>query len=102
MITPAQFSLSPLVGVERAMGDFRRGLPVLVSSPDGQSVLAVAAELARPETVQAITNWSGAPPYLVLSHQRAVTLKIRLYTPEVVLLPQYGNGGWETAEAAKS
>ncbi|MEQ1888038.1 MAG: GTP cyclohydrolase II, partial [Alphaproteobacteria bacterium] len=33
---------------------------------------------------------------------RAVTLKIRLYTPEVVLLPQYGNGGWETAEAAKS
>lgn len=98
-----QFSISSLVGVERAMGDFRRGLPVLIcDDADGLPLLAVAAELARPETIQAMTQWAGTSPFLALTHQRAATLKIRLYTPDVVLLPQNVKGGWETADAAKS
>ncbi len=101
-MSPEQFSISPLVGVERSMGDFRRGLPVLLSEPDAPSLLAAPAELARPGTVQAMTRWAGTKPYLVLTHQRAATLKIRLYTPDVVLLPQNAMGGWETDETAKS
>ncbi len=84
------------------MGDFRRGLPVLICEPDAPVVVAVAAELARPETLQAMAQWAGVKPNLVLTHQRAATLKIRLYTPDVVLLPQNATGGWETADAAKS
>lgn len=96
------FRLSSLVPVERAIGDFRRGLPVLLREADGRGLLAVASELARADTVQALTDWAGAPPYLALTHHRAATLKIRLYTPEVVLLPQTGRGGWETAEIARA
>ncbi len=97
-----RFSISPLARVERAIGDFRRGVPVLIQDQgtDASPVLAVAAELARPETVQAITEWAGTPTFLVLTHQRAATLKIRLYTPDVVLLPQGARGGWETVDAA--
>ncbi|MFP5469702.1 MAG: hypothetical protein ACLGGZ_08165, partial [Alphaproteobacteria bacterium] len=77
-MSPEQFSISPLVGVERAMGDFRRGLPVLIcDDAGGPALLAVAAELARPETIQAMTQWAGTSPFLVLTHQRAATLKIR-------------------------
>jgi len=100
-MTEAPFSLPPLTGVERAIGDFRRGLPVVITSQEGPGILALASELARPETLQAITQWAGATPFLVLTHQRAATLKIRLYTPEVVLLPQTRKGGWESAETAK-
>lgn len=101
-MTTEGYSLSPLVQVERAIGDFRRGLPVLLREANGSALFAVAAELARPETVQAITGWAGAAPVLILTHQRAATLKIRLYTPEVVLLPQTGKGGWDTPEAASA
>jgi len=101
-MTSAQFSLSTLVGVERAIGDFRRGLPVLVTQSDAPPILALAAELARPDTMQALSEWAAASPFLVLTHQRAATLKIRLYTPDVVLLPQDAKGGWRTVESAKA
>lgn len=101
-MTVSKFTLSPVVAVERAIGDFRRGLPVVLSEPDAPPLLAVAAELARAETLQVLTAWAGAAPHLALTHQRAATLKIRLYTPNVVLLPQSAVGGWQTAETAKS
>lgn len=99
---PAPFVLSPLVAVDRVIGDFRRGLPVILQDTAGPALLAVAAELARPETLAALAQWGGAAPYLALTHNRAATLKIRLYTPDAVLLPQSGKGGWETAEAARA
>ena len=69
--------------VERAAGDFRRGVPVVVRGPDGESVLALAAETA---TDVALTQLAGlgAAGALILTHARAATLKIRLYTDEVV------------------
>ncbi len=99
-MTSVQFGPSALVGVERAIGDFRRGLPVMVTQADGPPILALAAELARPDTVQALTQWAEASPFLVLTHQRAATLKIRLYTPDVALLPQDAKGGWHSVESA--
>ena len=58
----AHFTVSALVGVERAIGDFRRGLPVVITGADEAPVLALAAELAQPETVQALAVWRAAQP----------------------------------------
>ncbi len=73
--------------VERAAGDFRRGAPVLVTSERaGDNALFVAVETATDATLAALTSTFGAP-VLLLTHARADTLKIRLYTPDVVAVP---------------
>ena len=76
--------------VERAAGDFRRGMPVFIRAARGEeSGLAVAAETVRDATL-ALLGGKGGPQSLVLTHARATTLKVRLYTPEVVLIPSPG------------
>ena len=90
---------SPLVGVERAAGDIRRGLPVVITKDSEAHALVVAAELASDAKIGALNNWSGTTPDLALTHHRAATLKIRLYTPEVVLVPVSSR---LTAETVKS
>ena len=104
-MSETSFSLSPLVAVDRAIGDFRRGIPVLIDdgAPGAASaVLAAAAELLRGETLAALAGWGAAAsncsPFLALTHHRAETLKIRRYTPEIVLLPQ---SDWHDAKAAR-
>jgi GTP cyclohydrolase II len=70
--------------VERAAGDFRRGVPVLIASQrPGESALAVSAETADDGVLGALTQVSGGGS-LILTHARAATLKIRLYTAEAV------------------
>jgi GTP cyclohydrolase II len=77
--------------VERAAGDFRRGVPVLIAAV-GQSAIAVPAETVGDETLAAFARLAAplGPMALVLTHARAATLKIRLYTPEVVMIPLDG------------
>jgi GTP cyclohydrolase II len=67
-----------LARVVRAADCLRAGLPVVLT--DGASFTMCAAETAGDGAL------SGRV-WLVLSHARARTLKIRLYTPEVVALP---------------
>jgi len=63
-----------------AVDAFRRGRPVVIRGSGG-AALAHAAETLTPRA------WKAArASRLVLSHARARTLKIRLYTPEVVAL----------------
>ncbi len=81
---------SPLVAVERAANDLRAGLPAIVD--DGAAgALVFAAELATAEKLATLARWTGAAPDLALTHNRAATLKIRLYTPEIVLVPIAGH-----------
>jgi GTP cyclohydrolase II len=76
--------------VERGAGDFRRGAPVLIRADrPGESALAVAAETAGDQVLGALTRLAG-PASLILTHARASTLKIRLYTAEVVSIPLTG------------
>jgi GTP cyclohydrolase II len=76
--------------VERGAGDFRRGAPVLIAADrPGESALAVAAETADDHVLQGLTRLAG-PASLILTHARASTLKIRLYTAEVVSIPLSG------------
>jgi len=64
----------------RAVDTFRRGAPVRIES-GGHVLLAV--ETAGDESLKAIKPASAAP-LLLLTHARARTLKIRIYTPEIV------------------
>jgi GTP cyclohydrolase II len=74
--------------VDRAAGDLRRGAPVLIRAPrPDHSALAVAAETVTDHTLRALSAEFGAP-MSVLTHDRATTLKIPLYTRDIVLIPQ--------------
>lgn len=92
--------ISPLVAVDRAIGEFRRALPVMITDPalPGACWLALPAELAQDGTLATLGRLGADVPQLVLTHNRARTLKIRLYTPEIVLLPQ---PQWGDAAAAR-
>lgn len=81
------FVQARVIAVERAAQDLRRGLPVTVLEGDGSRAIVVATELVTAEKLAALKGWSGATPDIALTHQRADTLKIRLYTPEIVLVP---------------
>jgi GTP cyclohydrolase II len=73
-----------VVAVERAAGDLRRGLPVVVLPEKGPASLIASAELAGNDVIDAMARWSGAAPHVLLTHHRAATLKIRLYTERAV------------------
>lgn len=79
--------LGGAVAVDRAAAELRRGLPVVVQPPRGAASLVVAAELASPTVIDALKRWSGKGPRVLLTHNRAATLKIRLYTEEAVAVP---------------
>jgi GTP cyclohydrolase II len=73
---------SSLERVPRAVDALRRGAPVAFEGAQPFTVLAV--ETASDETLGALKATKRAPALLVLTHARARTLKIRLYTPDVV------------------
>jgi GTP cyclohydrolase II len=82
--------IPPEQRVERAAGDLRRGMPVLIrGTAAGQSGLAVSAETVTDGILRALAGIAGAPS-LILTHARAATLKIRLYTSGVVSVPASG------------
>ncbi len=75
---------SAVDSVIRAVDAFRRGKPVIVR--DGRALrLAFAVETIDAAALRALKR-RGKTLHLVLTHARAQTLKIRLYTPNVVAL----------------
>jgi len=83
-----QGSLSPLASVERAAYEMRCGRAVYVIDNTDTAALVMATEMATSERIDALTEISGGIlPHIVLTHHRAKTLKIRLYTPDVVRIP---------------
>ncbi len=88
-----------LVAVDRAAHDLRRGRPVLIRDGDGGAVIVVAAELAGAEAFDRLKMLTGAAPDLAITHHRARTLKVRLYTEDVVLVPF---PSWLTVDEALS
>ena len=83
-----QGALSPLAGVERAAYELRSGRAVFVVDGTDAAALVLATEMATSERIAALKETGGgAMPHVVLTHYRAETLKIRLYTPDVVRIP---------------
>jgi GTP cyclohydrolase II len=91
-----------LVQVDRAAHELRRARPVVVIGGHGVggggSVIASAAELVTEELVEQLRSRTGAAPDLAITHHRARTLKVRLYTDDVVLVPF---PDWLTVETAR-
>ncbi len=77
--------VSAALTVERAAGDFRRGAPVLIRGAGSEILMAAAVETLTQETLSALA--AEFTLSLLLTHDRAQTLKIRLYTPDVVAIP---------------
>jgi GTP cyclohydrolase II len=83
----------PLVAVDRAIGDLRRGLPVILADGANHALVA-AAELITSARLDQLRALSGDQLRLILTHNRAATLKIRRYTPDVIAL--VGSAGFAT------
>jgi GTP cyclohydrolase II len=105
-ITAAE--LSGLIAVERAIAELRRGTPVIVQ--DGALAwLVLAAETLEAATLAAVIQAAHKKDpggqtaigdlRLILTHPRAQTLKIRLYTPEIVSLAGVASWPLETIRA---
>jgi GTP cyclohydrolase II len=71
---------SPAARVVRAVDAFRRGEPVILQDTDGSRITALAVETAGDERLAAFRSTSDHPVYQILTHARARTLKIPLYT----------------------
>jgi GTP cyclohydrolase II len=82
---PDPLAAPPMMAVMRAVADLRRGLGVVVSAPGTADLVALAAEMLTDARLAALRGY--AVPDLVLTHHRATTLKIRLYTPSLVRVP---------------
>ena len=76
-----------LLDVDRAAYELRRGRLVLIGDEAGQCVLAVSAEAATAQSIEQLSGLAGVEPDLAITHNRAKTLKVRLYTEDIVLVP---------------
>jgi GTP cyclohydrolase II len=63
----------------------RQGEPVVIVDRSGKRLLAYAVETVADAALKSLAKGRTAPS-LLLTHERAQTLKIRLYTPNVVSL----------------
>jgi GTP cyclohydrolase II len=84
--------------VERAAHALRAGKPVIVKE-GREIVMALAVETLRPAQLTAARKQFKSALHLVLTHARANTLKIRLYTPDVVALAVDKNASVESLRA---
>lgn len=91
-------SEAAMLACDRAAYEFRRGRIVRVEG-DGDSVLAVAAEMLSPQALDRIRSLAGADPDIAITHNRARTLKIPLYTDEIVRIPF---SAWKDAATART
>ncbi len=67
---------TPLVGVERAMAELRRGGIVALRDPSGHAALIAAAEGLGNEVQRRVSALCASSPYLLLTEPRARTLAI--------------------------
>ena len=69
----------PLIAVDRALGELRRGGMVVISSSSvasGRHVLVQAAEAATPQSLERLTDLAGSVRILAITQRRAAALKL--------------------------
>lgn len=85
--TVARTAEARLARVAGAVDAFRQGRPVLVRDGRTAGLVSLAVETAADPEIEALTKAARTPGHLLLTHARADTLKIRLYTEKVVAVP---------------
>ena len=88
-----------MLSVDRAAHDFRRGRPVSICDELGNSIIALASEVSTDQVITRLSEISGTEPSIAITHHRAKTLKVRLYTDEIILIPYKS---WRTAAIART
>jgi len=84
---------------ERAAGELRRGQPVIIEQ--GSAIFLVfAAERITPDQLASLRALTPEAPRLVLTVERARTLKIPAYTGEAVHIPLAASFGRDDIHAA--
>ena len=81
----------PLVAVDRAVGEIRRGGFVIIKGGGDTAVIVQAAEATTPHSLDRFSVLAGHPPSLVLTPHRATALGIEGPEPGPVLL-ELGEG----------
>ena len=76
-----------LAAIARAVDVLRAGQILRISDVSGESIAAVAVETANSASLARFDGSRAIEPVLLLTHERARTLKIRIYTPDIVALP---------------
>jgi GTP cyclohydrolase II len=76
-----------MIRVERAGGDLRAGLPVLVQDL-ASACLVLAAEALETVRIEEALRWvEQATPFMLMTPNRAAALKIRQYTTGAIAIP---------------
>ena len=75
-----------MLAVDRAAHDFRRGRPVSICDEMGNSIIALASEVSTDQVITRLSEISGTEPSIAITHHRARTVKVRLYTEEIILI----------------
>ncbi len=75
-----------LAEIARAVDAMRSGSFVRIRDDGGAETAALAVETATKTALELLAAPGDPPPLLVLTHARARTLKLRLYTPEVAAI----------------
>jgi GTP cyclohydrolase II len=76
-----------LIEVERAAGDLRAGLPVMVTDADGACLVAAPETISREMMSTILAHIPNKDPFFLLTAERGDALKLRRYTPGTLALP---------------
>ena len=79
-----------LRAVARAIGELRRGDPVLLHGSGGEAALILAVETARPESLSWIVDAGSGQSFLLLTERRAAALDLSPAGGRVTALPAGG------------
>jgi GTP cyclohydrolase II len=86
MTVPESHSTDPLVSVDRAMAELRRGSFVVVEGGD-EAALAQAAETVTPESLAVLSRLGNGHTCIALTAERANALNLPAPGTSVVALP---------------
>lgn len=73
--SPSAAASDALLAVDRAIGDLRRGGAIAIRGPRGAAALALAAEMATPDSLALMRRQAGSAPVLALTARRAAALR---------------------------
>ena len=96
---PGDRALNNMLACDRAVHEFRRGRIVHVTGDSGAGILAIASEMITPQALERLHDLFGVDPDIAITHHRARTLKVALYTDEIVLMPF---AAWRDAATART
>ncbi|WNK00246.1 GTP cyclohydrolase II [Thalassospiraceae bacterium LMO-JJ14] len=96
---PAARAPLTVLSVERAMGEFRRGRPVVVKGGGGHAVLALAAEAMSSESLQQLQDTTGSAPALAITARRAAVLGLADSAGKIAIVSGLGGLGADEISA---